>query len=55
MPLLASDGAGRGEPLLLHGIGSTRDDFAALLPRLAEHFDVLSVDLPGHGGSPVST
>jgi len=52
--LLASDRAGHGEPLLLlHGIGSTRDDFAALLPRLAEDFDVLSVDLPGHGQSPV--
>jgi pimeloyl-ACP methyl ester carboxylesterase len=54
MTLLASDRAGHGAPLLLlHGIGSTRDDFSALLPRLAEHFDVLSVDLPGHGGSPV--
>jgi pimeloyl-ACP methyl ester carboxylesterase len=52
MNLLAFDRAGQGEPLLLlHGIGSTRDDFSALLPRLAEHFDVLSVDLPGHGGS----
>jgi pimeloyl-ACP methyl ester carboxylesterase len=55
MSLLASDRAGRGEPLLLlHGIGSTRNDFAALLPQLAEHFDVLSLDLPGHGDSPVS-
>ena len=53
---LAYDRAGHGEPLLLlHGIGSTRDDFAALLPRLAEHFDVLSVDLPGHGDSPVGS
>jgi pimeloyl-ACP methyl ester carboxylesterase len=56
MTLLAADRAGHGEPLLLlHGIGSTRDDFAALLPRLAEHFDVLSLDLPGHGESPVGT
>jgi pimeloyl-ACP methyl ester carboxylesterase len=54
MTLLASDRAGHGEPLLLlHGIGSTRDDFSALLPRLAEDFDVLSVDLPGHGESPL--
>src|SRR4051794_41601655 len=53
MTLLASDRAGSGEPLLLlHGIGSTRDDFSALLPRLAENFDVLSLDLPGHGGAP---
>jgi pimeloyl-ACP methyl ester carboxylesterase len=54
MTLLASDRAGHGEPLLLlHGIGSTRDDFAGLFPQLAEHFDVLSVDLPGHGQSPL--
>ena len=30
---------GSGEPLLvLHGIGSTRDDFVALEPRLAAEF-----------------
>jgi pimeloyl-ACP methyl ester carboxylesterase len=56
MTTLASDRAGTGEPLvLLHGIGSTRDDFSALLPRLAERFDVLSLDLPGHGDSPMRT
>lgn len=56
MTLLAFDRTGHGEPLLLlHGIGSTRDDFSALVPRLAEHFDVLSVDLPGHGESPIGT
>ena len=56
MTLLASERAGHGEPLLLlHGIGSTRGDFSALFPRLAEHFDVLSLDLPGHGQSPVGT
>ncbi len=45
--------AGGGEPLvLLHGIGSTRGDFAALRPRLAAEYDVLAVDLPGHGRSP---
>lgn len=44
---------GQGEPLLLlHGFGSTSDDFAALLDDLAADFDVLAVDLPGHGGSP---
>jgi pimeloyl-ACP methyl ester carboxylesterase len=53
MTLLAADRDGRGEPLLLlHGIGSTRADFTGLVARLAEHFDVLNVDLPGHGGSP---
>ena len=38
--------------MLLHGLGSTRDDFAGLLPALQQHFDILSVDLPGHGTSP---
>jgi pimeloyl-ACP methyl ester carboxylesterase len=43
---------GMGEPLvLLHGLGSTRDDFAALVPRLSQEYDVLTVDLPGHGQS----
>ena len=45
--MLAFDRAGAGEPLLvLHGIGTTRDDFSALLPRLAAEYDVLAVDLP---------
>ena len=53
-PRLACRRAGSGEPLLLlHGIGATRDEFAELVPRLAEHFDVLAVDLPGHGSSPM--
>src|SRR5213083_2994299 len=45
--------AGPAEPVvLLHGIGTAKADFAALVPRLAEDFDVLALDLPGHGGSP---
>jgi pimeloyl-ACP methyl ester carboxylesterase len=45
--------SGRGEPLLLlHGMGSSRRDFAAVLPALSERFDVLTVDLPGVGRSP---
>ena len=53
IPLLGADRVGAGEPLLLlHGLGSTRDDFAGLLPALQQHFDILSVDLPGHGTSP---
>ena len=53
IPLLGADRVGTGEPLLLlHGLGSTRDDFAGLLPVLQQHFDVLSLDLPGHGTSP---
>ncbi len=45
--------AGAGEPLLLlHGIGSTHDDFAALRPHLDAGYRVLAPDLPGHGESP---
>ncbi|WNV76352.1 alpha/beta fold hydrolase [Geodermatophilus sp. DSM 44513] len=44
---------GIGEPLLLlHGMGSSRRDFAAVVEDLAGTFDVLDVDLPGVGGSP---
>ena len=47
------DRAGSGEPLLLlHGIGSTHDDFTALRPRLNADYRVLAPDLPGHGRSP---
>jgi pimeloyl-ACP methyl ester carboxylesterase len=50
---LSWDRAGSGEPLLLlHGIGTTRDDFSALRAALEAEYDVLAVDLPGHGGSP---
>jgi pimeloyl-ACP methyl ester carboxylesterase len=48
------DRAGSGEPLLLlHGIGSTHDDFAALRPDLDAEYRVLAPDLPGHGSSPM--
>src|ERR1700712_4589743 len=50
---LFGDRAGSGEPLLLlHGIGSTHDDFTALRPRLDSEYRVLAPDLPGHGRSP---
>src|SRR3954453_2298888 len=42
--------SGSGRPLLLlHGMGSSRRDFAAVLPELSARFDVLNVDLPGIG------
>jgi pimeloyl-ACP methyl ester carboxylesterase len=45
--------SGRGEPLLLlHGMGSSHRDFAAVHAALSERFDVLAVDLPGSGSSP---
>lgn len=44
---------GSGDPLvLLHGLGTTSDDWAVLAPRLARTYRVLTVDLPGHGRSP---
>ena len=47
------DHAGSGEQLLLlHGIGTTHDDFAALRPQLDVDYRVLAADLPGHGRSP---
>ena len=45
--------SGSGEPLLLlHGWGSSRRDFTAVLPALSERFEVLNVELPGSGRSP---
>ena len=50
---LAATRVGSGAPLLLlHGIGSARSDWAAVVPHLAPDFDVIVLDLPGHGASP---
>ncbi len=44
---------GSGEPLvLLHGLGSAGSFWAPIVPKLAEGFEVIVVDLPGHGRSP---
>lgn len=44
---------GSGEPLLLvHGIGHSARAWDPMLDRLAADFEVLVVDLPGHGGAP---
>lgn len=49
---LTASRSGTGPPLLLlHGIGTARQDWASLLPHLTPDFDVLAVDLPGNGGS----
>jgi pimeloyl-ACP methyl ester carboxylesterase len=45
---------GHGEPLLLlHGTGSHWLVWMPVLDLLAQDYDVIAVDLPGHGGSPV--
>jgi pimeloyl-ACP methyl ester carboxylesterase len=37
--------------VLLHGIGLSRRAWGPVVPALAEHFDVLAIDLPGFGES----
>ncbi|HEX4805152.1 MAG TPA: alpha/beta fold hydrolase [Conexibacter sp.] len=47
-------GSGSGPPLVLvHGIGSRRGVWDPVAPLLARERDVLAVDLPGFGDSPV--
>src|SRR5919199_1840190 len=44
---------GSGPPLvLIHGIGHTWRGWKPMLPFLERDFDVLALDLPGHGHSP---
>lgn len=46
--------AGSGPPLvLLHTIRTQLEYFRYLAPRLARHYTVYAVDLPGHGHSPI--
>ena len=51
---LAFDRTGQGEALLLlHGTGSSRGVWKPVIPLLGRERDVIAVDLPGHGGSPL--
>jgi pimeloyl-ACP methyl ester carboxylesterase len=46
------DRSGSGEPLVLvHGVGHNRHAWAHVVPLLERYFDVIAVDLPGHGES----
>lgn len=43
---------GQGDPLLLiHGLGSSSQDWEMQLPEFSRHFQVISIDLRGHGSS----
>lgn len=51
---LAYARSGQGEPLvLLHGFTGSKDSWAHLLPTLTQGREVICVDLPGHGASPL--
>jgi len=43
---------GQGDPLLLiHGLGSSSQDWEMQLPQFSSHFQVINIDLRGHGRS----
>jgi pimeloyl-ACP methyl ester carboxylesterase len=51
---LAYTRTGTGAPLvLLHALGSDRSVWRPVIPALADTFDVIAVDLPGFGDSPL--
>ncbi|GAB2982472.1 alpha/beta fold hydrolase [Nocardioides montaniterrae] len=51
---ISYDRRGRGSPIVLvHGIGSRWQVFEPVLDLLAEQHDVIAVDLPGFGASPM--
>jgi pimeloyl-ACP methyl ester carboxylesterase len=46
--------SGSGDPLvLMHGIGSRWQMWEPVIERLAQNYDVVAVDLPGFGASPM--
>lgn len=50
--MLAHDRTGTGEPIvLLHGISHRRQAWQHVVPLLAREYEVIPVDLPGHGES----
>lgn len=50
--LIAYEKTGVGSPLLLvHGTGADRTRWAAVIPQLAQHFTVYTLDRRGHGSS----
>jgi pimeloyl-ACP methyl ester carboxylesterase len=54
MTELAHERRGSGPPLvLIHGLGSHRQVWTPIVATLARHRDVIALDLPGFGESPV--
>ncbi|GIE74160.1 hydrolase [Actinoplanes philippinensis] len=54
MTELSYERRGSGPPLvLIHGLGSHRQVWTPILGDLARHHDVIAVDLPGFGASPL--
>jgi len=52
--LISMDHRGSGEPIVLvHGIGSRWQCFEPILDQLAENHEVIAIDLPGFGASPM--
>ena len=46
--------AGSGEPLVfIHGMGSASTTWRPLIPHLIHDFEVITLDLPGHGHTPL--
>ena len=51
---LAIERFGSGEALvLIHGMGSAATAWKPIIPQLSEQFEVITVDLPGHGQTPL--
>lgn len=46
---------GSGEPIvLIHGMGSAATAWKPIIPALSKEFEVFTVDLPGHGQTPLN-
>ena len=46
---------GAGAPIVfLHGLGASADTWSPCMDVLADRYEVVAVDLPGHGASPVT-
>lgn len=52
--MLQHQRTGSGRPLvLIHGLLGSQEIWSRVVPLLAGDYEVITVDLPGHGGSPI--